>query len=273
MKKSYLVALGILAAAIGGAYLMVSLRPDPPTQPPPPQTPLVTTTEAEVRSGALEVEGAGTVRAADIAAVASQISGRVVYVAPQLVAGGRVAAGQVLLRIDAADFQNRVAQARADVAAQDVAVLQAEEEADLARREYEQFEARRAARAATPYSGVDDDDYAARVLPPRGEAVERLPAPSEPTSQEAVSGAPSPLALRQPQLDAARAARQRADAALGDAQLALSRTVVRAPFAGLVQSETIAVGDVVTVGQPFAQLIASRAVEAVVPLSDEEAAL
>ncbi|MEM1117745.1 MAG: HlyD family efflux transporter periplasmic adaptor subunit, partial [Bacteroidota bacterium] len=47
----------------------------------------------------------------------------------------------------------------------------------------------------------------------------------------------------------------------------------RAPFAGLVQSETIAVGDVVTVGQPFAQLIASRAVEAVVPLSDEEAAL
>ncbi|MEM0961921.1 MAG: HlyD family efflux transporter periplasmic adaptor subunit [Bacteroidota bacterium] len=266
-KKQAALALGILGVAVAGSVLMVQLRPDPPTQPPPPQTPLVETVPAEVRSGALAVEGAGTVRAADIAAVASQVSGRVVYVAPQLVSGGRVAAGQVLLRIDPADFQNRVQQARADVASQDVAVLQAQEEATLARREYEQFEERRAARAASAYGGVDDDDYAARVLPPRGEAIDRVP------QQDPPPDGPSPLALRQPQLDAARAARQRAGAALNDAQLALSRTVVRAPFAGLVQSETIAVGDVVQVGAPFAQLIAAREVEAVVPLSDDEAGL
>lgn len=267
MKKHYLVAAGILAVAIGGAFLLVRSKSEPPTGAPPPRTPLVQTVGAEVRSGALEVLGAGTVRAADVAAVAPQVSGRVVYVAPQLVSGGRVAAGQVLLRIDGADYRNRVQQARADIAAQDVAVLQAQEEADLARREYAQYRDRRAARAASPYGGVDADDYAARILPPEGAPVARTPTPATD------AGGPSALALRQPQLEAARAGRMRAQAALDDAQLALSRTVVRAPFSGLVESETVAVGDVVGAGQAVARVIAARAVEAVVPLSDAEAAL
>ncbi|MEM1054260.1 MAG: HlyD family efflux transporter periplasmic adaptor subunit [Bacteroidota bacterium] len=267
MKKRYFVAFGILAAAIGGSVAMVQLRPDPPQQPPPPQTPLVQTVAAEEESGNVLVSAAGTIRARDIAAVASQVGGRVVYVAPQLKTGGRVSAGQVLIRLDAADYQNRVEQARADVAAQDVAVLQAEEEAALARDEYDQFAERRAARRASPYTGVDADDYASRVLPPESEDLPRLP------EADPAPPAPSPLTLRQPQLDAARAARQRAGAALNDAQLALSRTVVRAPFSGIVQSETIAVGDVIGAGAPFAQIIASDALEAVVPLSNDQVAL
>ncbi|MEM1057559.1 MAG: HlyD family efflux transporter periplasmic adaptor subunit [Bacteroidota bacterium] len=266
-KRSW-ISLGIVAASGVLAVLLVRSRPEPPTQPPPPQTPLVTTVAAQARTGGIEVLGAGTIRARDEAAVAAQVGGRVIYVAPELESGGRVRQGQVLVRLDPADYQNRVAQAQADVASQDVSVLQAEEEAAIAREEYERFEARESRR--TPYAGVDPDDYAARVLPPEASGdVPRTPQ-ADPASD---ARGPSPLTLRQPQLDAARAARQRAQAALDDAELALSRTVIRAPFEGVVRSEAVAVGDVIGVGQPFAQIISSASLEAVVPLSDDEAAL
>ncbi|GAB5520021.1 MAG: hypothetical protein RhofKO_22720 [Rhodothermales bacterium] len=259
--KRALIAIGILVGAIVLAVVLVQMREAPPTQPPAPRTPLVQTVPAEVRSGRIEVAGAGTVRARDEAAVAAQVSGRVTYVAPELESGGRVRQGQVLVRIDAADFENRVAQAQADVAAQDVAVLQAEEEAALAREEFDRFAAREAAR--TPFASVDADDYAARVLPQQNPTATTPATPRE----------PSALTLRKPQLDAARAARQRATASLSDAELALSRTEVRAPFNGIVRTETVAVGDVIGAAQPFARIIATNSLEAIIPLSDDQAAL
>ncbi|MYJ88799.1 MAG: efflux RND transporter periplasmic adaptor subunit, partial [Gemmatimonadetes bacterium] len=81
------------------------------------------------------------------------------------------------------------------------------------------------------------------------------------------------LALREPQLNAARAAFDRDEARLADAKLALSRTKVTAPFAGFVQEESVDVGQIVAAGQPVARIFATDAVEVVVPLSDADAAL
>ena len=79
--------------------------------------------------------------------------------------------------------------------------------------------------------------------------------------------------MREPQLEAARAALSRDEARLADANLALSRTRVTAPFDGVVRSESVDVGQVVSPGQPVGRLFASHAVEVVVPLSDADAAL
>ncbi|MEM6646745.1 MAG: HlyD family efflux transporter periplasmic adaptor subunit [Bacteroidota bacterium] len=261
--KRALISVGILAVAVVIAVLLVNSREEPATLPPQPRTPLVQTVPAELRTGALEVQGAGVVRARDEAAVAAQVSGRVVYVAPEMESGGRVRQGQVLVRIDPADFENRVAQAQADVATQDVAVLQAVEEAELAKEEFDRFTAREAARS--PFASVDSNDYAARLLPDQGATAGE--------SANTTAREPSPLTLRQPQLDAARAARQRAAAALSDAELALARTEVRAPFDGIVRTETVALGDIVGAAQPFARIIASAGLEAVIPLSDDQASL
>ena len=82
-----------------------------------------------------------------------------------------------------------------------------------------------------------------------------------------------PLTLREPQLTAARAALEREEARVADANLALARTRVHAPFSGFVRDESVDVGQYVTPGQPLGRLFAADAVEVVVPLSDANAVL
>ena len=234
-RRSFLIAAGILGGAVVLAAVMIALRPDPPLREPTSQAPFVTTAPATGRDGAIPVYSAGTVRPRAEIDVAAQINGKVASVAPAFQSGGRVSAGEVLFRIDDADYLNRVQQASANVAAQLVALLQAEEEARIARAEYEGLLRRRGGDA------------------PPGEA--------------------SPLTLREPQLAAARAALARDSAALADAELALSRTEVRAPFSGIVRTEVVDVGQFVAAGQGVGRLYADDAVEVVVPLSDADAAL
>lgn len=230
--RNVLIAAGILGGALAVAVVLVLLRPEPPRSEPPDQTPVVTTIPAVEWDEPLLVTGAGTVRPTAEIDVTPQVGGRLVWVSPEFVSGGRVAKGDPLVRIEDADYRNRVAQARAQVAADEVALLQAEEEARIAADEFRRFQAR---------SGA--------------------------------TGEPSPLTLRQPQLDAARASLERARAQLADAELALERTEIRAPFDGVVRSESADVGGLAAAGQSLGRLYASDVVEVVVPLSDTDAAL
>ncbi len=233
-RKSFLVAAGILLGAVAIAVIMVRLRPDPPLREPPSRIPFVTTATAVRAEGAIPVFGAGTVRPRAEIDVAAQINGKVAWVNPAFQGGGRVGEGEAFFRIDDADYRNRVQQARANVAAQEVALMQAEEDARIARAEYELFRRR---------------------------------------DPGATSGEANPLALREPQLAAARAALARDSATLADAELALSRTEVPAPFSGIVRDESVDVGRFVAAGQGVGRFYATDAVEVVVPVSDAEAAL
>ena len=122
----------------------------------------------------------------------------------------------------------------ADVAARQVALLEAEGQAEIAAVEYESFSRRQ---------GSD-------ALPE-----------------------PSPLTLRQPQLQAAEAALARDQARLAEARLALSRTGIVAPFDGYVRAESVDVGQIVAPGQVVGSLFAADAAEVVVSLSGSDAAL
>ncbi|MCH8935970.1 MAG: efflux RND transporter periplasmic adaptor subunit [Gemmatimonadetes bacterium] len=235
-SRRLLTMAGIIIGAIVVAQVMIMLRPEPPRRPPEPESPIVSVGTVVAGFGPILVFGSGTVRPHWEIDLASEVRGKIVAVSPNLQSGGHVSAGEVLVRIDPAEYENRVQQAEADVATQRVALLQAEEEANIARAEYEQFRARESSRGngASP---------------------------------------PSPLVLREPQLLAARAALARAEAQLRDAELALSRTEVRSPFDGRVRNEVADVGRIVAPGQSLGQIYASDAVEVVVALSDDDAAL
>ena len=136
--------------------------------------------------------------------------------------------------MDDAEYRHRAEQARAAVAVQQVELLKVEEEARVAREQFDQFRRR---------SGNESD-------------------PDE-----------SPLAQWRPQLEAAQAAVERSRAVLAEAELLLSRTEVTAPFDAVVRSEDIAAGRHVAAGMGVGRVFASDAVEIAVPLTDDDAAL
>ena len=232
---SFLLAGVILIGCVAVAYILVARRPVPEQHPVPPRVPFASTALVVAGSGSIPVYGAGTVRPRAAVDVAAEISGRVVWVAPAFQSGGRVRRGQLIFRIDDADYRGRVEQARASVAVQEVELLRVTEEARIARSQYERF----------------------RRLRESGESVADT----------------SPLALWQPQMEAAEAVLARDRAALTEAEAALSRTSIHAPFGGVVLEESLDVGQFVGAGQSVGRLYAADAVEVVVPLSDAGAAL
>ena len=186
-KKQLLWGGGILAVAIVIAVVMIRMRGEPPQREQEDQAPLVETAAVEMRSGAIEVSATGTVTPLAEISLTPQVSGQVVWVNPSLVSGGRVEAGELLVRVDPADYRNRVRQSLADVAQQEVAVLEAQQEVELARTEYEAFRAREARRLERPFPSIDRDDYAARILPP-AEAPPGLPGSAVEAGEVAEAG-------------------------------------------------------------------------------------
>ena len=233
--RSLVAAAAILVVAVGLAALLVSMAPEPARTEPPPQIPFAQTGRVAAGSGAIPVYGAGTVRPSAEIDVAPQVGGRVVWVDPGFQSGGRVKAGQALFRIEEADYLHRVQEAEANLAARRVALLEEEERAAIARDQYQLYSERQGSASSAP--------------------------------------AASPLTLREPQLEAARAALERDQARLADAELSLSRTRVTAPFDGFVRDESVDVGQILAPGQSVGRLFAADAVEVVVPVSDADAAL
>ena len=232
----YLAAVAIIVGAGALAVYLVSLAPQPERSEQPPQIPFVQSARVIAGVGAIPVHGAGTVRPSAEIEITTQVSGRVDWMSPSFHSGGRVKAGETIFRIEQADYLYRLREAVADLEDRKVALLEAEEQATVARTEYEQ--------------------YSGRQL----------------ESGSSVNLA-APLVLKEPQLKAAQAALKREEARVAQAKLALSRTRVKAPFDGYVREESVDIGQFLTVGQPVGRLFASDAVEVVVPLSDANTAM
>lgn len=233
--KRFLLAGGILVGCIILAVVLVARRPEPARRPAPSRVPFAVTASVVGGTGSIPVSGAGTVRPRAEIDVTAEVAGRVVWVAEAFQSGGKVQSGELLFRIDDADYRTRVEQSRASVAFQEVELLRVTEEARIARSQYDRFNALR---------------------------------------QDTGSGEEtSPLALWEPQLDAATAALARDKATLAAAELQLARTLVHAPFAGVVLDESVDVGQFVGVGHGVGRMYASDEVEVVVPLTDAGAAL
>jgi RND family efflux transporter MFP subunit len=227
----------ILLAGVIGMVLLIVLRPRPAQQEPLRLPPLVATVAVDARHGTIQVRGNGTVRPRSEVVLASQVGGRVEWVSPALVSGGRFSDGDVLLRVEPADYDNAVEIASAEVAQRRVEVFQAEEEVTLAREEYQRLREREGIELA-----IDSTELGS-------------------------------LVFREPQLAAARASLRRALARLEDAKLSLSRTRLSAPFDGVVRSESVDIGQFVAPGQGIATIYTTDEVEIVVSLTGQEARL
>ena len=235
--KSYFIGGGLIAGSLVLAVLLIALQSAPAQDPPESRAPIVSTVPVEARSGALQVRGSGTVRPPREIDLTAEVGGRIIEASDAFVSGGRFDAGDTLARIDPADYQSQVRQARAAVTQRRFEVLQAREEVGVAKEEYERLR-QRAEEAPDP-----DSTELGRLL------------------------------FREPQLRAAEANLESAQAQLETAQTNLERTALVAPFSGRVRSTMTNVGAFVGPGTPIAELYSTEQAEVVVPLESGSAAL
>jgi RND family efflux transporter MFP subunit len=87
------------------------------------------------------------------------------------------------------------------------------------------------------------------------------------------SNSANSLALREPQLNAAKAGLRAATAERDQAILNVERTRISVPFDGRIQTKSVALGEFVSAGTSLATLYGSEAVEVRLPLNNQQLAL
>ncbi len=227
MNRILAVALPILILVflgIGGYLTLDALAPEPEKADEAPPGLSVFAEAVTQRDLKLRVEAQGEVRPKREIVLAPQIAGRISYVSPDFIAGGFIRSGQVLVRLEAADYELGVVRARSGVASAEQRLARERAEADIARQDLEEL-------------GITDA---------------------------------SPLAMRAPQLAEAQAALDSARAQLADAELALSRTAIVAPFSGRVRERSADLGQYVPPGQMLGTIFDTDVVEVALPMDDAE---
>jgi RND family efflux transporter MFP subunit len=218
-----ILPLLIIVAAFIAMRLMILNRPEPKKEARENLGALVEVATVARGERQIEVQGTGSVQPRQEISVIPQISGRVVEVAPGFVAGGFFRRGEVLFRVDDADYRLAVDKAQAAMAKAEYELATMEGQARIAREEWDRLK-------------LADGQQ------------------------------PNPLVVYEPQLKNARAALLSARAALGQAELDLDRTVLRAPFNALVRSEALDLGQYLRAGTSVAVLAGTDQAEIVLPL-------
>ena len=127
---------GTLAVGIGVNAVLSAGSSAPQIKAAGPAVLSVQVIQPDARPSPLKLSEHGTVEVRNAIELSPQVSGRVVYVSPNLASGGSFKAGEVLFRIDDADNQAALSRARAEVSAAQADLLVEHAEAELARREW-----------------------------------------------------------------------------------------------------------------------------------------
>ncbi|XOV90442.1 MAG: efflux RND transporter periplasmic adaptor subunit [Pseudomonadota bacterium] len=127
--------VAVLCAGAGIFALLHWTKPEPQKKTETARPVSVFVEPAERANVDLLVTTSGEVRAKTAVDIFAQIPGRVVSVSEEFVEGGVVRAGEPLVVLDDTDFQLALIQARVQVAGAEVQLLQAQADADVARKQ------------------------------------------------------------------------------------------------------------------------------------------
>jgi RND family efflux transporter MFP subunit len=132
-----LLPLVVLIAGALGAKSLMDMYEAPVAAAPIVEPPFVRAITAEAENIPLKVLAEGTVRPRAESELVPEIAGRVVWVSPSLAIGGFFEEGDELFKVDRREYELAVTRARAAVAQAELRVATEEQEAAVARKEWE----------------------------------------------------------------------------------------------------------------------------------------
>ncbi len=135
-----LLPLAVIVLAVAIFVVLMKTRPQAQRRRPPAPVPTVSVSDVLPDSEPILIHGYGSVQAKRSVALTPQVSGEVMHKAPEFEAGAYFTAGQALLKLDDTDYLLAVAQAEANVASAQVSLAREEEEARVARQEWERMD-------------------------------------------------------------------------------------------------------------------------------------
>jgi RND family efflux transporter MFP subunit len=230
--RNILLSIITLALGISVSIKLVKMKPKAIKKPKINLGVLVERQNFIPQEEVMIVNGLGVVAAAKSITLTPQVTGIVRKVSDRLTVGSLVKKGDLLLSIEATDYQVTVqeAQARVDIAQQEVKLEKGR--AQVAKKEWEIMRKR--------------------------------------SKKRKIEAEAKARALREPQTAIAQAQLRVAKAALKRARINLGRTKIKAPFNAMVVTETVDRGQFVGPTQSIARLVGSDAFWITTPIASDD---
>jgi RND family efflux transporter MFP subunit len=261
------VCLLILLVGWAGMNGLASLKQPPAEAKAEERAIKVQTATARPEDYPVVITGYGEAKALTVVTIAPEVSGRLVYTHPMLKAGQIIPVGEVMFRIDPADYEaglreaeagvsqwkNTVARLKKQFSIDSQRLKTLERSAHLAKSEFERVRRLFETDRVGTRSGVDQAERAYNSA-------------SDQADQMAQAVALYPLQIREAQSSLASAT-----ARLSMAETNLSRCTVSAPFDARIKTVSMETGQFVSAGQHLLTLADDTILEIQVPLDSRDA--
>ena len=131
------LVFGVLAAGLIANKVLSNASKPPQVRAASASSIVVSVVQPQISDTQIRVRETGTIQVRNSIELSPQVGGRVVWVNPALASGGAFRAGEVLFRLDDADYRAAIDRAAADLAARQADQQVEQAEAEVARREWE----------------------------------------------------------------------------------------------------------------------------------------
>jgi len=131
--------IAILVVTVAGAILIGRSGEAPEREEPVQAALLVDVVQPEIKQGSFTVRAQGTVSPRIETSLVSEVSGKVISMSEDFVAGGVFAKGQILARIDPSDYETALLAAEAELAAARATLADEQARSDAAREDFKRL--------------------------------------------------------------------------------------------------------------------------------------
>lgn len=261
MYKIIIPVLVLVGAVFFGKFL-IATGPEAQKRPFTQRLPIVEVSPLKSEAYTVYIEASGTVTAGTQSNVVSEVSGRIVNISENFSEGSYFEENEVLLEIDQSNYLSAVEIAKSDVEVNKSSLLQlaAEEKSNLRSIGLAKKNLNIGNKELTRLRGLFNRKTISRsALDTEEQRINQL----EQTLQN-LQGSQNTFASRK---SAIQARINASEATLKQESLTLSRTSIKAPYAGRILTKSVDIGQYVSTGSTLAETYATDFVNVELPLS------